>query len=162
VGNWCAGVASLVIGFGRAAPMGVAWAATVFASEAAFTLLALPVLPAHGAWGVSVRTTWMAAALFAMLSLVVEGPSTVLRLGVPELLAVLCLVLATSIAFLYWFSCVAGLGPARAGLLTGIVPVTAALTGALLGGPLPNPLAWAGIVVVGGGLALGLAHAQFR
>lgn len=154
--------ASLVIGFGRAAPVGLAWAMTVFASEAAFTLLAVPVLPVHRAWGVSVHTTWMAAVLFATLSLVVEGPKALLRLDVPELLAVLYLVLATAVAFLCWFSCVGGLGAAKAGLLTGIVPVTAGLTGVLVGGPFPNPLSWFGVVVVGGGLAFGLAGARFR
>jgi hypothetical protein len=35
----------------------MAWAVVVFGCEAAFTLLAIPVLGRHGPWGVSVHTT---------------------------------------------------------------------------------------------------------
>jgi drug/metabolite transporter (DMT)-like permease len=44
--------AALVQGLGRTDAVGVAWAAGVFACEAAFTLLAIPVLRRHGPWGV--------------------------------------------------------------------------------------------------------------
>ena len=53
--------AALVQGLGRTDGLGVAWAAVVFGCEAAFTLLAIPVLGRHGPWGVSVHTTWIAA-----------------------------------------------------------------------------------------------------
>ena len=43
--------AGLVQGLGRTDAIGVAWAATVFGCEAAFTLLALPVLSRHGRGG---------------------------------------------------------------------------------------------------------------
>src|SRR5205807_34676 len=46
--------AGLVQGLGRADATGVAWAVVVFGCEAAFTLLAIPVLTRHGPWGVSV------------------------------------------------------------------------------------------------------------
>src|SRR6185312_6497134 len=93
--------------------IGVAWAVAVFGCEAAFTLLAIPVLGRHGPWGVSVHATWLATVMFAVL------------------------------------------GASRAGLLTGIAPVAAAVSGVLLGGPAPRPLVWAGIAVVAVGLALG-------
>jgi len=51
---------------------------------------------------------------------------------------------------------VRGLGAARAGLLTGLAPVAAALAGVLLGGPAPAPVVWAGIAVVVAGLVIGL------
>lgn len=41
----------LVEGAGRTDAVGVAWAAVALLCESAFTLLAVPVLPRHGAWG---------------------------------------------------------------------------------------------------------------
>jgi drug/metabolite transporter (DMT)-like permease len=156
--------AVLVQGVGRTDAVGVAWAAVVFGCEAAFTLLALPVLGRHGAWGVSVHTTWIAAAIFAAVGLVREGPSAAARLGTPDWLAVVYLAVAvTAVAFVLWYSSVARLGASRAGLLTGIAPVAAAATGVLLGQPAPRPLVWVGIAVVAAGLALGLRPtAQLR
>ena len=47
------------------------------------------------------------------------------------------------------------LGAGRAGLLTGVAPVAAAVTGVLLGAPAPRPLVWGGIAVVTAGLTYG-------
>jgi drug/metabolite transporter (DMT)-like permease len=62
----------------------------------------------------------------------------------------------TAVAFVLWYACVSRLGAGRAGLLTGIAPIAAALAGMALGGPAPRPLVWAGIAVVALGLAVGL------
>ncbi len=149
--------AALVQGLGRADGTGLAWALVVLACEAAFTLLAVPVLGRHGPWGVSVHTTWLAAAGFAVWGLTTEGPGAVLRLGATELLAVAFLAVGvTAIAFVLWYATVTRLGAGRAGLLTGIAPVAAAATGVVLGGPLPAPPVWAGIAVVAAGLVLGM------
>jgi drug/metabolite transporter (DMT)-like permease len=149
--------AGLVQGLGRTDAIGVAWAVVVFACEAAFTLLAIPVLGRHGPWGVSVHATWLATAMFAGLGAVREGPAAMARLTGPDWLAVGYLALAvTAAAFVLWYSSVRRLGASRAGLLTGIAPVAAAATGVLLGGPAPRPLVWAGIAVVAAGLVLGL------
>jgi drug/metabolite transporter (DMT)-like permease len=149
--------AVLVEGAGHADAIGVAWAAVALACEAAFTLLAVPLLARHGPWGVSVHSVWIGAALFAVLAGVTEGPSAAARLTAADLLAVAYLaVLVTVVAFVLWYSAVAALGPGRAGLITGIAPVSAALTGILLGSRAPDPLMWAGIAVVIGGLAAGL------
>jgi drug/metabolite transporter (DMT)-like permease len=149
--------AALVQGLGRTDGLGVAWAAVVFGCEAAFTLLAIPVLDRLGPWGVSVHTTWMAAVTFAAIAVVHEGPSAPARLGTRDWLAVGYLAVAvTAAAFVMWYSSVKRLGASRAGLLTGVTPVAAAAVGVLLGGPAPRPLVWAGIAVVAAGLALGL------
>ena len=58
-----------------------------------------------------------------------------------------------------WYSSVRRLGASRAGLLAGVAPVAAAVTGVLLGGPAPRPEVWVGIAVVAAGLALGLRAA---
>ena len=149
--------AALVQGLGRTDAIGVAWAVVVFGCEAAFTLLAIPVLRRHGPWGVSVHATWLAAVIFAAIGVVREGPAAIVRLGHQDWLAIGYLgVAVTAVAFVLWYSCVGRLGASRAGLLAGVAPVAAAATGVLLGGPAPRPLVWAGIAVVAAGLALGL------
>jgi drug/metabolite transporter (DMT)-like permease len=149
--------AGLVQGLGRTDGVGVAWAVAVFGCEAAFTLLAIPVLGRHGPWGVSVHATWLATVMFATLGAVHEGPAAIARLTRADWLAVGYLAVAvTAAAFVLWYSSVSRLGASRAGLLTGIAPVAAAVSGVLLGGPAPRPLVWGGMAVVAAGLTLGL------
>jgi len=153
--------AGLVQGLGRTDAVGVAWAAVVFGCEAAFTLLAIPVLGRHGPWGVSVHATWLATAMFAVLAVAREGPAAVTRLSRPDWLAVGYLAVAvTAVAFVLWYSSVRRLGASRAGLLTGIAPVAAAATGVLLRGAAPRPLVWVGIAVVAAGLAFGFREGK--
>ncbi len=148
--------AGLVQGLGRTDAIGVAWAVAVFGCEAAFTLLAIPVLGRHGPWGVSVHATWLATVMFAVLGVTREGPRAVAELTRADWLAVGYLAVAvTAAAFVLWYSSVRRLGASRAGLLTGIAPVAAAVSGVLMGGPAPKPLVWAGIAVVAAGLTLG-------
>lgn len=148
--------AALVQGVGRADAIGVAWAVVVFGCEAAFTLLAIPVLGRHGPWGVSVHATWIAAVIFGVIGVVHEGPAAAAQLTRADWLAVGYLAVAvTAVAFVLWYSCVSRLGASQAGLLTGVAPVAAAGTGVLLGGVAPRPLVWVGIAVVAVGLALG-------
>ncbi|SHG19885.1 DMT family transporter [Geodermatophilus nigrescens] len=149
--------AAAVQGLGRTDGTGLLWALVVLLCEAAFTLLAVPVLARHGAWGVSVHTTWLAAAGFTVLGLTTEGPGTLLRLDAGDLLAVAYLALAvTAAAFVLWYATVGRMGPGRAGLLTGLAPVAAAAAGVALGGPPPAPGVWAGIALVAAGLACGM------
>src|SRR4029079_13565432 len=94
----------------------------------------------------------------AAIGWVGEGPAAVLALTPAHLLAVGYLaVVVTAVAFVLWYGAVAALGPARAGLLTGVVPVAAAGLGAALGDPVPGRLVWAGISLVAVGLVLGVS-----
>jgi drug/metabolite transporter (DMT)-like permease len=147
----------LVEGAGRTDAVGVAWAAVALACEASFTLMAVPVLPRLGAWGVSVHAVWIATVMLSLLSLVTEGPAAVTRLTGTDWLAMAYLaVMVTAVAFLLWYSAVSTFGPGRVGLLTGIAPISAAITGIVAGRGVPAPLVWLGIVVVVAGLAAGL------
>ena len=151
--------AALVQGVGRSDLIGLAWAAVVLACEAAFTLLAVPVLRRHGPWSLSFHATWLAAGMFAVLGLVLEGPAAASRLTLQDALAVGYLAVGvTAVAFVLWYSSVRRLGAAVAGLLTGVAPVAAAAAGIALGGPSPRPLVWVGVAVVGAGLVLGLSR----
>jgi drug/metabolite transporter (DMT)-like permease len=149
--------AGLVQGVGRSDAIGLGWAVVVVASEAGFTLLAVPLLARHGAIGVSVHTTWLAAAIFAVLGVLREGPAAVTRLHADDVIAGAYLAVGvTAIAFVLWYTSVDRLGAGRAGLLTGIAPIAAAATGVALGAPLPRPLVWVGVATVVAGLPLGL------
>jgi drug/metabolite transporter (DMT)-like permease len=150
--------AVLVQGGGRTDLAGVGWALLVLATEAAFTLLAVPVLGRLGPWAVSLHASWIAAVALALAALVVDGPSAVQLLDGGDVLAAVHLaVVVTALAFVLWYSAVGRIGAGRAGLLTGVVPVAAAAGGVVLGGPFPAPAVWFGTAVVAAGVALGLA-----
>lgn len=151
--------AAMVEGGGRTNAAGLGWAAVVLLCEAAFTLLAIPILRRLGPWAVSVHATWLATLLLAGLSLAVEGPHAVTTLSRRDILTMTYLaVVVTAIAFILWYSTVRRLGSEHAGLLTGIAPAAAAISGVLLSGRPPGHLVWGGICVVGAGLVLGLRH----
>jgi drug/metabolite transporter (DMT)-like permease len=155
--------AALVQGSGRGDLTGLGWAALVLGCEAGFTLLAVPVLGRHGAVGVSVHTTWLAALGFAVLAAVTEPAGAVLHLGTEQWLAIGYLaVLVTATAFVLWYGAVSHLGPARAGLLTGVAPVAATVSGVVLGDAVPGLAVWAGVAVVVAGLTIGLADGRRR
>ena len=106
--------AVLVEGACRVSAAGLAWAGVALACEAAFTLLAIPVLGRHGAWGVSVHSVWIGVVMLTVLGLVTEGPAAAARLTPSDFAAVAYLaVLVTVVAFVLWYSTVAALGPAR-------------------------------------------------
>ncbi|MET9082823.1 EamA family transporter [Streptomyces sp. NPDC004237] len=149
--------AVLVQGTGRTDAVGVAWAALALGCEAAFTLLAVPVLERHSPWGVSLHATWLGAAMLAVLGVSREGPSAAGELTGSQWVAIGYLALmVTALAFVLWYSTVRSAGAARAGLLTGIAPLSAAVVGAASGDGAPGGWVWLGIAVVIVGLILGL------
>jgi len=130
----------------------------VLLTEAAFTLLAVPVLARLGSWVVSLHASWIAAVGLGVLGLTVEGPLAILGVRASEVAAAVHLaVVVTALAFVLWYSAVRRIGPGRAGLFTGVVPIVAAAGGVLLGGPAPSPLVWLGVAVVMAGITLGLS-----
>jgi drug/metabolite transporter (DMT)-like permease len=148
---------ALVEGTGRADAVGVAWAAVALVCEACFTLLAVPVLPRHGAWGVSLHSVWIGAVMFAVLGIVDEGVGAAARLTQSDWAAIGFLALmVTAVAFILWYSTVAALGAGVAGVLTGIAPVAAAGAGTVINGRTPSSSVWLGILIVVAGLAIGL------
>lgn len=152
---------ALVEGTGRTDAIGLLYAAGVLACEACFTLLAVPVLPRHGAWGVSIHSVWIGALMFTVLGCATEGPGSLARITASQWAALAYLALmVTTVAFICWYSTVAALGPGTAGVLTGIAPVAAALAGVVLYGRAPALSVWFGILVVFCGLAVGLARGR--
>ncbi|MFJ3859382.1 DMT family transporter [Streptomyces sp. NPDC090085] len=153
--------AVLVQGTGRTDAVGVFWAAVALCCEAGFTLLAVPVLRRHGAWGVSVHAVWLGALMLAVLAPLVEGPAALAGTGARQWAAAGYLaVMVTAVAFLLWYRTVAAVGAGRAGLLCGIAPLAAAGAGVLTGGGTPGPAVWLGLAAVVAGLAFGLRPAR--
>lgn len=152
---------ALVEGAGRADATGIAWAAVALVCEACFTLLAVPVLARHGAWGVSLHSVWIGAVMFAVLGFTTEGASAAARLTASQWAAIGFLALmVTAVAFILWYSTVAALGAGAAGVLTGVAPVAAAVAGTVMSGRAPGVSVWFGILIVVAGLATGLLRSR--
>ena len=154
-----AGGAVVVEGFGTADAASLAWSAVALACEVAFTVVAAPALRVVTPLGLSLRACAAAAALLAVGSVALEGGLTVPDRA--ELLAIGYLaVVSTVVAFLLWYEAVRRLGAETAGLLSGLMPVAAAMVGALVGAA---PLRWqtlAGACLVAAGLGLALARGR--
>ena len=146
-----------VEGLGTTDPLGLALAGGALACEAAFSLLAVPLLPALGPLRVSAYACCAAVPQLGLLGLLAPGPFLTVPSG-GELVALAYLsVVLTAVAFLLWYTGLARVGPARAGLFAGLVPVAALAASLALGAETATPHAVAGALVVGLGLVLGLA-----
>jgi drug/metabolite transporter (DMT)-like permease len=151
--------AALVQGAGghTTAP-GLAAALGALACEAAFSLLAAPLLPRLGARGVS---TWAAALAVPQLLLVAALTEGARAPTVDEALGLGWLAVAvTAGGFVLWYTAVGTLGVARAGLFSGVLPVSALLCSAALGGSHMTPQRLAGVLAVAGGISIGVRRAQ--
>ena len=150
--------AALVQGGGRTTFEGLAWAFVALLCEAAFTLLAVPVLGRLGAVGVSIHTCWIAALVLGALALGIDGAGALppMHAGAIGALAYLA-VIQTALAFSLWYSAVGILGPAVAGLFAGVMPIAAAVTGVVPGLTTVTPVVIGGSILVGIGIALGLS-----
>ena len=150
--------AALVQGGGRTSVEGLAWAFVALLCEAAFTLLAVPVLGRLGPLGVSIHTCWMAALMLGLLALGIDGSAALAPMHAGAIVALAYLaVIQTALAFSLWYSGVGILGPAVAGLFAGVMPIAAAVTGVVPGLTTLTPAVIGGSALVGVGIALGLS-----
>ncbi|MGI5273547.1 DMT family transporter [Nonomuraea sp. CA-218870] len=155
--------ATLATGLGSGTLTGLLWALGALAGEICFSLLALPLLPKLGAIRVSTYATVLAVPVLAVIGLAREGSG---MLRVPTLTEALgfgyLAVVVTVLAFLLWYTSLPKLGPGRAGLFAGLIPVGAIVTGLVLGIATPSAydLAGAGLVIVG--ILVGLGRSRPR
>ncbi|MFC9330023.1 EamA family transporter [Kitasatospora sp. NPDC057015] len=153
--------AAVTQGLGPGDLPGFLFALGTLACEAAFSLLAVGLLPRLGPVRVSAYTTALAVPMFALTGLALEGGRMVRMPSAAEGAALLYLSLAlTVVAFLLWYTALGLLGPERSGLFAGLIPVTAALSGAVLGTAALRPAELLGSVVVGLGVCAGLVVAK--
>ncbi|KDN86757.1 hypothetical protein KCH_14910 [Kitasatospora cheerisanensis KCTC 2395] len=146
--------AALTQGFGSGDTVGLLCAAGTLLCEAAFSLLAVPLLPRLGPVRVSAYTTALAVPLFAVTA--AFSPAPLRAPTSTELLALLYLALVmTCVAFLLWYSALTRLTPEHAGLFGGLIPLTATLSGAVLTATAPTALQLLGAALVTVALLLG-------
>ncbi|MYV98243.1 DMT family transporter [Streptomyces sp. SID3343] len=149
--------AGLVQGFGGGTALGLVFACAVAVCEMGFTLIAVPLLPRLGAWRIAAYATAMAIPQMAVVGLFTDGAEFVRMPTGAEFAALVYLALPlTAGAFLLWYSALARVEPEQAGLFMGLVPVTAAMSGLVLGTGAPTPGQFAGALVVGVGVVIGM------
>ena len=149
---------AMVQGFGHGSTTGILFAVAVLVCEALFSLLAVPLLPRFGELRVSAYTTAIAVPILAVVGLATDGSGFLRMPSLGEAAALLYLALPLTVgAFLLWYRALGGLGPQRAGLLIGVVPVAACAASAVLGVGVPGPAQLAGVLVVVAGIVGGLA-----
>ncbi|MFG1700834.1 DMT family transporter [Nonomuraea sp. NPDC049309] len=153
--------ATLATGLGSGTTESLLWALGALVGEVSFSLLAIPLLPRLGPIRVSAYSTALAVPMLALVGWVAEGPAMLRTPTLPEALGLGYLaIVVTVIAFFLWYRSLPKLGPGRAGLFAGLIPVAAIVTGAVLGIATPTAydLAGAGLVVTG--ILVGLSSAR--
>jgi drug/metabolite transporter (DMT)-like permease len=143
---------------GEVTPEGLALSLGALVCEAAFSLVAAPLLAPLGAVAVSAWAAILAVPMLLAAGAVLDGPSRMLAVPTAgEALALAWLTVAVTVAgFVLWYTAVGILGAARAGLLSGVLPVSALLAGALLGRADLTAGRLAGVLAVAAGIAAGL------
>jgi len=146
--------AAITEGLGHGSLAGLLLAAAALACEVLFTLLGAPVVARLGALRVSAWTCWFGALMCAALAVVTAAPRMP---DGAELAALLYLALPVTVGgFVCWYRAVDALSVERAGLLVGLMPISA-YVGALVLGAEPAALAPAiGALLVGAGIIAGL------
>jgi drug/metabolite transporter (DMT)-like permease len=143
---------------------GLAAALGALACEAAFSLLAAPLLVRLGPVSVSAWAVGLAVPMLAIPALVAHGPAQAFPM--PTLGEVAGLVwlaaVVTALAFVLWYSAVRALGVERAGLFAGVLPVAALLCAAALGDSQLTAGRIAGVLAVAAGIAAGLGVSRSR
>jgi drug/metabolite transporter (DMT)-like permease len=107
-------------------------------------------------------SAWSTALAVPMLLLLVPVTGERPRLptaGEAAALVFLGLIL-TVVAFVFWYTGIAGLGVERAGLFVALVPVFALVTTAAVDRSAPNAAKVAGVLLVGAGLAVAAARVK--
>jgi drug/metabolite transporter (DMT)-like permease len=153
-----AGAAAVQGMSGDISAAGMAAALGALACEAAFSLLAAPLLRPLGPVAVSAWAAILSVPLLLVVGAVADGPADMFAVPtLEEALALAWLTVAvTAVAFVLWYSAVQRLGVERAGLLSGVLPVSALLVAALLGREELTAGRLAGALLVGAGIAFGL------
>ncbi|WP_348787431.1 EamA family transporter [Leifsonia sp. NPDC080035] len=155
-----AGVAVMLLGGQAVDPLGVV------AALAAMTLSAIGYVLATRWSDVDVltSTSWQLVAgglLVLPAALIVEGPPPALDGPALAGFAYVSL-LATAVAFLAWFSGLRRLGPATAGLIGLLNPVTGVVLGALVAGESLTLRQLLGLAIVLAGIAVGQSASASR
>lgn len=137
-----------------------AFAAGALACEAAFSILALPLLERLGPIGISAYASLGATVMLAAI-VVIAGDSALKAPTTNQTLAILELaVFVTAAAFVLWYSSIKKIGMESAGLFAGLVPIAALLSTAFVGQTSLDRLRLIGAAAVALGVCAGLRAGQ--
>ncbi|SDG89379.1 Permease of the drug/metabolite transporter (DMT) superfamily [Sinosporangium album] len=152
---------TVATGLGTGGPTALMWALFALGCETGFSLLAIPLLPKLGAVRTSAYVSALAVPMLLAMGWVADGPAMLRAPDRGELLGLAYLgVIVTAAAFLLWYFALPRLGPGRAGLFAGVVPISAILTVTVLGGGPPSVGEAVGALMVVGGILIGLSAPQ--
>ncbi|SDU21707.1 DMT family transporter [Jiangella alkaliphila] len=147
----------LVVQGATTAPLGaLPYAVGFLLCEAAFTLLAVPLLREFSPLQVSGAVCLVAVPLLAVLAVLEPGADLVVPTASEAATLAFLAVCTTAIAFLLWYGGVVRLGADRAGLFAGVMPIAGLIVGVVAGTSAWTPVGLAGSLLCGAGIALGL------
>jgi drug/metabolite transporter (DMT)-like permease len=153
-----AGAAGVQWAGGGMSTKGLLLALGALACEAGFSLLAIPHLSRLGPLGVSAYACLFAVPLLAVWGLIVDGPTVPLP-DADQAAAIAYLALGVTVfGFICWYSAVGLLGVERAGLFSGVLPVSALVVSAVLGVAEITPERLLAVAVVALGVTLGVGR----
>jgi drug/metabolite transporter (DMT)-like permease len=152
--------AAVVEGGGSASPAGVGLAAGALLGEAAFSLLAVPLLVRWGPLVLSLYACLAGTVMLAVASPLVEWPALRPPTAAETAAVVFLGVVVTAGGFFCWYAGVARLGVERAGLLAGLLPVAALAGGAVLGSGAVGPAQVVGTALVAVGISAGMVSGR--
>jgi drug/metabolite transporter (DMT)-like permease len=140
---------------------GLLLALLTLACEVSFTLLAAAVIARLGGFAASTWCCLVAGGLGIVVAAVVDGPGAWrLPTGTEAAALGVLAVLTTAIAFRLWYRAVSILGPDRAGVLIGLMPVSGLVVSVALGAQPLTAVACAGTALVTAGCVLGLRRGR--
>jgi drug/metabolite transporter (DMT)-like permease len=133
----------------------------VLACEACFGLLARPLIPTFGPAGVSTWIALLAVPMLLAIGVAADGSGVLPTPTRDQALALgYTAAVVTAGGFVAWYGSIARLGVERAGLFSGVLPVTALFAGALLGHADITLQRIVGIAVVAAGITAGQLAAR--
>lgn len=150
--------ATVAAGLGSGDLEGLLWSLGALGCELCFSLLAIPLLPKLGAVRVSAYSVTLAVPMLVVAGLLADGTAMFRVPTVPEAAGLgYQALIVTTVAFFLWYDALPRLGPGRAGLFAGLIPVGAIVTGAVLGLGAPSVPDLLGAALVVTGIVVGLS-----
>lgn len=152
--------AAVVQGFGRTDAAGLLWSLAAMGGEVVMALFVVPVLRVLGPLLLTTCACAIASVEATALGLAVDGPAWVRMPDGVEAAALAWQVLAvTVLGIVLWFGAIHRIGAVGMALLSGLIPVSAALAAPIVGTGTFGAGQLAGSLLVAGGVALGASAA---
>ena len=148
--------AAVVQGFGHSGPSAVAFSALALGGEVSFSLLAVKLLDTISPMLLSACICAASTVEAAAIGFAVQGTAAWRTPDAAQAGAILWQALAvTVLAFWWWYTGLRRLGPERAQLFIGLMPVAAAVSAPVLGAGGLGPVQVGGSLLVAAGVVTG-------